>query len=209
MPRAPSPRARRPAGGRCRWPRAAAETSARAARRARWRACRAGLPRAARSALRRRGAPPPRRRSSPSLQLGGEVAHHLVEGAELGVVRLGDLDLQALVQRDEEIEPVHRVQIHLLAQELARDEVAVLDLGGDALELRDDRPAHLVLVHSVSGCCRSFATSARNSAPRCPSLTRWSAARLATTVGAALSAPSTAHGRSATRPNPTSATCGG
>jgi hypothetical protein len=49
----------------------------------------------------------------------------------------------------------------------------------------------------------------RKSAPRWPSLARWSADKVAVTTGRTPSRPSTAQGRSTTLPKPTSATCGG
>ena len=42
-----------------------------------------------------------------------------------------------------------------------------------------------------------------------PSVARWSPASVTVTSGRTPSIPSTAHGRSETAPNPSSATCGG
>ncbi len=41
------------------------------------------------------------------------MAHHVGEGSKRSIVRLGDVDIESLVNPDEEVQPVHRVEIHL------------------------------------------------------------------------------------------------
>src|SRR6185369_3626488 len=132
-----------------------------------------------------------------------------VERGELGIVRLGDVHAERVVQRDDEIQHVHRVEIELVAKRQILPQRGQVGLGGDVAEGPEHRGAQLLRHHSRSGDWRRRSTAARNSPPRWPSLTRWSADSVAVTTGRGPIAPSTTHGRSTMRPNPTMATWGG
>ena len=58
--------------------------------------------------------------------LSGEIGDGTVERGELRIVRLGNVDPGALVQRGDEVEEVHRIEIEFLAQlRLARQLVQI------------------------------------------------------------------------------------
>ena len=69
--------------------------------------------------------------------------------------------------------------VELLAQFGARIEPARIDLRRDPAELVDQDGGDVVASHNFSGLCSRRSISARNRAPRWPSLARWSAARVA------------------------------
>src|SRR5512140_543445 len=140
---------------------------------------------------------------------GGEVVEAPVERLELPVVRLGDVDPEALDERSDEPDEVERVQVEILAQAGPGRDFHRIDLGGELDQLLQHRPAKLVARHRASGFWSRESSSERNSPPRWPSLTRWSADSVAVRLCRGTHRPSMTHGTSTTLPNPTSATWGG
>src|ERR1035438_56219 len=95
-----------------------------------------------------------------------------VDAAELRRVRLRHVDAELLMQRDEEIEEIHGIDVELVAQALGRLEIARIQLGHDPGQGLDHANADVVFSHKSSGCCSRRSTAARKSAPRWPSVAR-------------------------------------
>src|SRR5271155_2344530 len=138
-----------------------------------------------------------------------QVVDRVAECGEVGIVDLGNIDLEPLAQSSHQIEEVHRVDVELFARVGIRIEPCRIDLGSDPAEFINENSGDVVECHSVSGLCSRRSISARNRAPRWPSLARWSAARVAVSTRRAATSPATAQGRSTGMPKPTSATWGG
>ena len=138
-----------------------------------------------------------------------EICHRSVKSDEVGIVEFRDVNTQAMMNRDDEVEEIHRVDIQGLAQIRGGIEFLQIHFGRNVTEFFLQNSANVGLVHSFSGSCSSLPISARNSAPAWPSLTRWSAASVMVTTERGPMAPSTSQGRATTLPKPTSATWGG
>ena len=82
-------------------------------------------------------------------------------------------EARALVQADQEVQPVHRIEIDLAAQRTRRDDLLRIDFGRDRTQLGQcgglqtcSIEAHEGLSARVCGSCSRSRSSARNSAPR-------------------------------------------
>src|ERR1051325_4087131 len=53
---------------------------------------------------------------------------------ELGNIGVGYLDIQFLVQADDEVQKIHRVDVHLLTQVFSRIYRVKVDFGGDIVQ---------------------------------------------------------------------------
>lgn len=60
-----------------------------------------------------------------------EISNSAVECSQLRVVGLGDIDAGALVQRDDEVHEIHRIEIKRLAQILVAGQRGEIGLGRD------------------------------------------------------------------------------
>jgi hypothetical protein len=69
----------------------------------------------------------------------------------LGVVGFRDLDSDAFVERDDEVQEVHGIDIDLIPQRRVGAERVRIELGRHASQFRDNDAAHLVFRHSCSG----------------------------------------------------------
>ncbi len=100
----------------------------------------------------------------------------ICEATQPRKVRFGDIDAEAFMQSDREVQLIHGVELELLAQwqvgidwqglRLRRNSCQYLD------DLREQSGVFAGAGHSRSGCCSSAPIRARNCAPRRPSLTR-------------------------------------
>src|SRR3990172_6161227 len=138
-----------------------------------------------------------------------EVGDEAVERAQARVVGLGDVDAELLVDRDHEVEDVHRVEVELVAEVDVPLDLRRVGLQRDLAQHAEDGGPDLVGGHRSSGSWSSRSRAVRNALARWPSVTRWSAASVAVTTGHGRSCPPEIHGRSTSRPKPTIATCGG
>src|SRR6516162_10990644 len=109
------------------------------------------------------------------------------------------------MESSHEVEEVHRVDIELLPQVGGWIDPCWIDLGSDAAQLIDQGGSDFVACHRFSGFCSRRSISARNKAPRWPSLARWSAESVAVSTRRAAISPLTTQGRSTGLPKPTSA----
>jgi hypothetical protein len=138
-----------------------------------------------------------------------DVRDRPIQRDKLRVVEFGDLDAEAMVDGGDESQEIHGIDVESLAQICTRIDGCEIDLGRDIVELFQHHLANIGRAHSFSGSPSTLPISAKNNAPACPSLTRWSAARVIVTTERGPTAPSTTQGRATTFPKPTIATCGG
>src|SRR5665811_356038 len=135
-----------------------------------------------------------------------DVCDRSVERDKLRIVELGYLDAKAMVDRGDEVQEIHRIDVDGLTKIRCRIDVRQINLGGDIVEFFLDHFADVEVIHSLSGSCSSLPISAKNSAPACPSLTRWSADSVMVTTERGPMAPSITHGRVTILPKQTIAT---
>ena len=92
----------------------------------------------------------------------------------------------ALVERHDKVHEIHRVEIERLAQIFIARQGGEIGLRRDAAKDVVDHGPGVGFDHSLSGSCNSRSIAVRRRAPMCPSVTRWSAARLTVTSGRGL-----------------------
>src|ERR1019366_2420365 len=138
-----------------------------------------------------------------------DVCDRPVECDKLRIIELGYLDAEAMVDGGNEVQEVHRIDVESLAQIRGRIDARHINFRCDIVELFLHHLANVDVIHSLSGSCSSLPLSARNNAPACPSLTRWSAESVMVITERGPMAPSITHGRVTILPKPTIATCGG
>src|SRR5581483_6853717 len=132
-----------------------------------------------------------------------------VERRETAVVALRNLDSELLVDGDDEVEEVHRIDVELVAEIDVPSDERRIRLRRDLAQHPQHGVSDLVGGHRLSGSLTRRSRAIRNAPARCPSVTRWSPASVAVTTGHGRICPSETHGRSTIRPKPTIATCGG
>ena len=128
---------------------------------------------------------------------GLDVSHHICQGPQCRVVLSATSTFRRLCTPTRKFsQSIESRSTWSRSRSVVRDVVG-LHLGGDRRQHREDLPANIVCrwswsVHlsRSSGCCSNSLIAARNNAPRCPSLARWSAARVACTVVAMRMPPS-------------------
>jgi hypothetical protein len=84
-------------------------------------------------------------------QSGRAIIHCAVQGRQLRVVLLRNVDTKPLVQTDYEVEEVHRIEIEFLPQNGVRLQLLWIDLRRNAGERLNDGMPNLVACHSLSG----------------------------------------------------------
>ncbi len=139
----------------------------------------------------------------------GNVGNRALERDQLRVIDLGDIDSEPMVNGGDEVEEVHRVNIDRLAQIRGRVETRQLRFRRDVVEFFLNYFPNVALSQNLPGSCKSLPISARNNAPACPSLTRWSPDSVIVITERGPIAPSITQGRTTALPIPTIATCGG
>ena len=127
----------------------------------------------------------------------------------MAVVRLGDGQTKARVQSRDKIEKIHGVDFQIVLQMITVGNAARIDVGGDGHKVLQKGGADVGRCQRVAGSITRRSISVSRRAPRRPSLTRWSAARVTVTVWRGTTASPTTIGRCRGAPKPTSATCGG
>ena len=139
----------------------------------------------------------------------GEVFNRPVERDEFRIVELRDIDAEAMVDGGDKIQEVHGIDVEGFTQVGCGIDARQINFGRNIIEFLLHRLLNVDVAHSLSGSCSSRPISAKNNAPACPSLTRWSADSVMVTTERGPTAPSMIHGRVIAFPKPTIATWGG
>ena len=88
------------------------------------------------------------------------------------VVGFRDIQAGCLVEADDQVEEIHRIQFELVRERLVGLDFLALDLGGDVLERAFDEIGDFGFGHSCSGSLKISARRLRKRAATRPSLTR-------------------------------------
>jgi hypothetical protein len=90
----------------------------------------------------------------------------------LRIILFGDLDIDRLVKRDDKIQKIHRVDLDLNPERLARVGRLALEVGRNRIENLGDKLGQFRVSRKSSGISSSCARRMRNCAARRPPLTR-------------------------------------
>ena len=101
-----------------------------------------------------------------------QVGDRIVERRQLGVVALGDLDPGLLVDGDDDVEEVHRVDVQLLGEVRVGLDRRGVDIRRDLGQRTDHHVSELLPVHSSSGFCSRRSIRVSRRLPAWPSLAR-------------------------------------
>ena len=79
---------------------------------------------------------------------------------------LWDVDTQRVVNRDQNVEEIDRIDVQLITHIDVCCEGAEVGFGGDRCQGAQDGRANLISCHSFSGVCSRRSMAARNRPPR-------------------------------------------
>src|SRR5262245_42532497 len=108
----------------------------------------------------------PHRRSRPPFVGARQVVHTAAQRHQLRVVGLGNVDVERVMDGDDEIQEVERVEEKRVAQIGVRRHLVDRSLRDDLVKQVEDHITYLLAIHSASGRCSTRSMVARKRAPR-------------------------------------------
>src|SRR5208283_3006947 len=91
-----------------------------------------------------------------------EVANGCIEGHELWIIDLRNIDPETMVDRGNKVEEVHGIDIERLTQIQRRIDRIHIDFRSNVAEFFPQHGANVEILHNLSGSCSSLPISAKN-----------------------------------------------